>query len=80
MREISLAVAVEKVILMVCKCLFGVSSAHVTAVPPHFTPSWLMEKQEEGMTQGGGKRDACRGLVAQHPVQEVKQLVVLCFM
>lgn len=54
------------------------SSAHITAVPPDLTPSWMMEGQEEGVTQSRGKSDAFWGLVLQQPLQEIKKLVVLC--
>lgn len=33
------------------------SSAHVTAIPPPLTSSWMMEGLEERMAQSGGKRN-----------------------
>ena len=54
------------------------SSAEVTAPPPDLMPSRLMDGQEEGMAQSRGKRDAFRGLVLQHLLQQIEKLMVLC--
>lgn len=52
------------------------SSAHIPAVPPHLTPPWMDEGQEKRVAQNRRRRDAIRGLVLQHPLQEVEKLVV----
>lgn len=53
------------------------SSAHIPAGPPHLTRSCVLEGQEEGLKQSGGKSDAFGGLVLQHPLQEAQEAAVL---
>ena len=53
------------------------SCADVRAVVPDVASSDLLEGQEEGVTEGGGQGETSGGLVRQHPLQQIQQLMVL---